>query len=613
MRSRQKRFRTVTLATALCVAQGCSGEFRGATAGGLVGQPRPAGDGSPSAPGLNPGSQQGANQSASQQTNSPEGTSGPNASAETSSGYAAQPTNVAGAFLVEPQLRGCIKDWQVTPGSTENSIGQNVPEVMGLCGLEFVATPQSGLETEPPSLALGGTTADSADLFAPFRNETGSIRSILVSAFSAEEALAKVTKRMHPVGVTALSNGSTLSSSKHMALAISDRRWLIYSGIVAGPETAQTLIRWNVDLEVTPVTFRSLTDSLVRVLSGDTPLTYFLLASLSGQKIMLVEKVEPPAPDLLADRWPAHEWLRLETLQIINLGSSPTPPFEFLFDTEATTATGTGSSPAAGSGGTLSSESSTSTGITGANAQVATDTALAPSTDSGAGAASTPSSAQGSSVVADSVPRVLAGQWHGFCGHRYDNPGSCEYGYVAPMSASGACPSGFDRVHVGARLQLGDKDAWNEAWSATCVRTGAPSADQVNQPSAYALEGGVYGLCVYNSNSSSCDVASMFPMKANKTCPAGFTFTHMGARYNGLTEHWYAACIAKTSGPQMVRETGAWRGLCAYDYTGTGCSHASLGGITVRAQCPAGTRWQPFVARFNGRNEIWAGTCISLQ
>ena len=219
----------------------------------------------------------------------------------------------------------------------------------------------------------------------------------------------------------------------------------------------------------------------------------------------------------------------------------------------------------------------------------------------------------GSGTVADTSPRWLTGEWQGFCGHRYDNPDLCEYGFAAPMNTAGACPSGYERVHVGARLQLNDNDARNEAWSATCVRSGTPSAEQIVQPSSYAREGGVYGLCVYSSNSSSCNVATMFPMVSNKTCPTGFTFTHMGARYNGRTEHWYAACIAQSTGPRMVRETGGWRGLCAYDYNGEGCKHAALGGIAARGVCPAGTRWLPFVARFNGRNEIWAGSCISVQ
>lgn len=594
-RSLQKRFRSVTLATALFVAQGCSGEFKGATAGGVNDKPRRAGDGSLSASELNSGAQQDPSQSASQQTSTPGGTAGSRVSTETSGGYAAQPTNVAGAFLVEPQLRACIKDWRATGASTETPAGQDVPEVMGLCGLEFVVTPYDRPEIEPPPvLALGGTTPESAELFAPVRNQTGSISSIQVSAFSADDALAKVTTRVHPVGVTASSNGATLPASKYMALAISNKRWLIYSHITAGRETADTLTRWNVDLDVTPVKFGSLTDSVIRGLTGDTPLTRFLLTALSIERIRLVEKIDSPEPDLLADRWPVNEWVRLETRQMMSLGSSPSLQFEFLFNPELAAGTGNSSSPKASSG--ASSSSATSTNAEG-----------------GAGAASALSNVQSSSVVGDLPPALLVGEWQGFCGHRSDKPGLCEYGFIAPMDANGACPGGFDRVHAGARLQLGDKDARNEAWSATCIRSGTPSPEQKNQPSAYAREGGVYGLCVYDSTSSSCNIASRFPMNPNKTCPAGFTFTHMGARYNGRTEHWYAACIAKTTGPQMVRNTGGWRGLCAYDYDGTSCSRASLGGITARRQCPAGTSWLPFVARFNGRDEIWAGTCISLQ
>ncbi|MCA2960597.1 MAG: hypothetical protein IOD12_10105 [Silvanigrellales bacterium] len=211
------------------------------------------------------------------------------------------------------------------------------------------------------------------------------------------------------------------------------------------------------------------------------------------------------------------------------------------------------------------------------------------------------------------LPAPLVGEWQGFCGSWHNTPNVCEHGVASPMSSSGVCPAGLERVHVGARLQLGDNDARNEAWSAACLRGGAPSAEQGAKPLDFARAGGVYGLCVYTHNASSCDKEVRFPMRADKSCPAGFVFTHFGARYNGMNEHWAAACVAQADGPRVVRAKGAWTGLCAYSHNKTACEHASLGGISQRGQCPAGTSWRPFVARFNGYNEIWAGTCLATE
>lgn len=217
-------------------------------------------------------------------------------------------------------------------------------------------------------------------------------------------------------------------------------------------------------------------------------------------------------------------------------------------------------------------------------------------------------------VVEPSVAPVgnvaVLGEWRGFCGHWHDAPLVCTHGVVPPMTANGTCPSGTTRVHVGARLQLGDNDARTEAWSAACVTSGTPSAEQLQNLSAKARAGGVYGLCVYTHNSSSCDVNTLFPMQANKTCPAGFVFTHMGARYQGRNELWYAACVAQNDGPQVERVQGAWTGVCAYPYNSNACSKAAVGGIIQRGQCPQGTFWRPFVARWNGLNETWVGTCV---
>ena len=220
-------------------------------------------------------------------------------------------------------------------------------------------------------------------------------------------------------------------------------------------------------------------------------------------------------------------------------------------------------------------------------------------------------------VVTPPVPSALVGEWRGLCAHAEGNSTNpCTTETVAPMLSNGVCPDGLERMNVGARYAIGDNDARNEIWTSACVRRGTPSAEQQANPSLFARAGGIYGLCVYtNDTSGACDREVRFPMNANQTCPAGFRFVHLGSRYavnNGtsaLNEAWYGACMAVADGPQVVMQTGGWTGVCGYTYNQNACNVASVG-ISQRRVCPAGTTWHSYIARYNGLNETWAGTCM---
>lgn len=62
-------------------------------------------------------------------------------------------------------------------------------------------------------------------------------------------------------------------------------------------------------------------------------------------------------------------------------------------------------------------------------------------------------------------------------------------------------------------------------------------------PPATLPPGSTAGLCVYWHNRSTCDQVCIPPMGCNKTCPAGFRWIHVAARYEGMNEKWVGTCM----------------------------------------------------------------------
>lgn len=207
--------------------------------------------------------------------------------------------------------------------------------------------------------------------------------------------------------------------------------------------------------------------------------------------------------------------------------------------------------------------------------------------------------------------RYLAGLWAGVCAYTQGGAG-CDITQAFPVGYNGKmCPDGFTFTHVAARHQgPNDNDGRDEHWMASCIYTPGANDPSLVRPEDYSVQGGWYGLCVYRHDSATCNLRAVAPMNQNKTCPAGFVWQQTAARYNGSNEYWVGTCVALRTGTKaLASPSGSFNGLCAYPYNQKSCSRRA-GQVASRGSCPAGTRWAPFSARFDGLNEVWTGTCL---
>ena len=208
----------------------------------------------------------------------------------------------------------------------------------------------------------------------------------------------------------------------------------------------------------------------------------------------------------------------------------------------------------------------------------------------------------------------LPGQWKGVCAYTHNRLGGCDIHAVGGFVAhSNACPPGYVWEHVAARFS-----GRNEHWVGTCIRQGQMPAR--NTEILYAHVNGWYGLCAYTHNSSTCDRRVVYPMREDKTCPQGFSFRHVAARYLGRNEWWVGTCMADRTGTRVLpAESGVLRGLCAYQHNRNDCGHVLLHPASSKFVCgnnhALGMHGEhfiptPFSARFNGRNETHTNTCL---
>lgn len=219
--------------------------------------------------------------------------------------------------------------------------------------------------------------------------------------------------------------------------------------------------------------------------------------------------------------------------------------------------------------------------------------------------------------------RHLPGQWVGFCGHT-SSSSECNEAKMAPALRAGECAPGFEYAHIAARWQgVADNSGSNNRWTGTCMR----KADEVLEltdemganPEKFAEANNFYGICVSSHNSKTCNKLVRFPMLENKSCPAGFAFKEVSARWAGSTvdpdQFRVSTCVALATG-EAAEEAPAqtFTGLCIYNYdtqqVGGACQHDRTGNAVKRGVCVSGQQYIAIAARNNGRNEHWVGACL---
>jgi len=224
------------------------------------------------------------------------------------------------------------------------------------------------------------------------------------------------------------------------------------------------------------------------------------------------------------------------------------------------------------------------------------------------------------------VKASLYGQWVGLCAYD-DNSSSCNL-LSRVIGASGKdCPSGFELKEVSSRFQgVFEDSAQPSRRMSACIRVeGGSSVDAAMRadPRNFAVSNNWYGLCFYTVNvvggkdvpSATCDGGQSWPMNADKTCPAGFSFVHISAQRLGVDSKWLATCVAGATGLRASdAPSGAIQGFCAYDYNapanGGACTYSKFGAAVSRGNCAAGNSFLPFSGRTNGVNENWNGICM---
>lgn len=320
MRPFKSPARDVTLAS-ICILffalQGCSGELNAASRNGPGSGTGAANDKDLAA--AKPGSTRGGVEtSPGQSSPSQAPAGGPTGGTSAGSGVT-PPTNVAGAFLVEPQLRTCIADSAAPKISSEASPSkQSGQDVVGLCGLEFIA--KAAPMPPDPSQALNLAEPSSSGIFKPSRTASGTIVSVLVSADSPEQAIEKVTKKLHPRNVTLVSDTFRQASETLAGFALTHNRWIIFSKLPTSPGSLQALKSWELELEVAPVSFRDLSfaDQVTKILFGEVALYEAMLSFLGGNLMLVVKDSNPSSAELdLVRDWPAHECLNLASSDLI--------------------------------------------------------------------------------------------------------------------------------------------------------------------------------------------------------------------------------------------------------------------------------------------------------
>ncbi len=222
----------------------------------------------------------------------------------------------------------------------------------------------------------------------------------------------------------------------------------------------------------------------------------------------------------------------------------------------------------------------------------------------------------------------LYGQWAGLCGFN-DGQNSCGLMKVGEIISKGSCSDGFVYQEVASRFQgAGEGSAEDNRRMAACLRSESSPLDAEIRanPKDFAVKGNWYGVCYYtvvwdkplfgsghDEVSPTCDNGFMFPMKKDKTCPVGFTFTHIAAQRGGNNERWVGTCVANNTGAHAeAPPSSAIQGFCAYGYdpSKTQCVHAKSGSAIERRQCSNGDVFYPFNGRYGGEDVHWSGVCV---
>ncbi len=262
--------------------------------------------------------------------------------------------------------------------------------------------------------------------------------------------------------------------------------------------------------------------------------------------------------------------------------------------------------------------------------QVVAASQYVPSTSSNAGTTS-PASTPASVLVGS-----LYGQWAGLCGFDVGTT-SCGLLQSGKATGNGTCNDGFVFDDVASRYQgSSDDGAMDTRHMGVCFRPeggSALDADMRAKPSDFAVVNGWYGICYYtvtwtqpplsagyNTESATCDGGVKYPMNTDKTCPAGFLFTHIAGKRGGDDTKWVGTCVAQATGSRAEQApSGVIEGFCAYSGSpvpigstppATSCSAKQSGNAQTRGACSNGSLFNSFQARYNGLNDTWSGVCV---
>jgi hypothetical protein len=218
----------------------------------------------------------------------------------------------------------------------------------------------------------------------------------------------------------------------------------------------------------------------------------------------------------------------------------------------------------------------------------------------------------------------LFGQWAGLCG--FDSgQSSCNLMARGEATDGKGCTGSFEWKEVSSRFQGASDDAAETGrYMGACLRlrdAAIPEyADMSASPRDFAVAGNWYGYCFYtvtwnifsgDTTSATCDGGYVWPMKNDKSCPAGFTVVHISANRSGSNKKWVSTCVADATGSRAeTAPSGAIQGFCSYDHLSSSCSKDKRGLAESRGNCLDGNTFAPFSGRYNGKDENWSGVCL---
>ena len=222
-------------------------------------------------------------------------------SSRASDDHAIQPNNVAGAFLVKPVLRNCLRqtlDKTDTSSVEESEAAESAQEttssnkdIITLCGITFLAEPAPNMSDGQVTMTLAGSEAGGVAGEVTPVMLNGSLSSVRVMASTATDAIARASQNLIAKKVAVILDDGVVVARTTRSFKLDERRWVVYGRAETDTEPAPDLAGGGIVLEYTPVAFTQQRPMDLTNFSG-TLLDAALTSQLMNKGLLLMQNAD---------------------------------------------------------------------------------------------------------------------------------------------------------------------------------------------------------------------------------------------------------------------------------------------------------------------------------